>query len=472
MRHYLAMQAIESGKGFGRHFLGDRSRMSAYGGANGFLAPEANQGKISEFDFILLNGPLLIGVETHQFTATSLTIGTWNRAKQNTMDLVVFYVLEKACLTYYIHNDSDGYKIEYPFSYIKNIKLETSNVPSNNPLEQKQGHLVITLNRPPNFLMDSNNSGFYQCLDFTADQQASQVLTHYLGGEANKLSSQLAELITSEAFANRHAHAAAAAAAAQAQIPMQMPMPMFGAPVAESDPSSPHIARPASSNAIFHNEVAPGHQFHQRHRRTRSRSVPIAIDFAQLQQSMPSFSFQNHHNNDHLYAPAPQHPHHLVSPSLESPLRIDTSGNFLDYRPGSAAYPVSATTASPSDYASPSMLNATLQHQDGNYNAPSPYGLPFLSPMSDPAAMVGQTMSPISMGTDPVIASGSPPLTHLDRSASVELFPGYESGLTDDINDLYSKHTLSLSGQGSPHIDDSEGVDMQQMMHYSQTEGY
>lgn len=48
MRHYLAMQAMESGKGFARGFAGDRPRMSAYG--NGlYLAPEpSSQGKIGK----------------------------------------------------------------------------------------------------------------------------------------------------------------------------------------------------------------------------------------------------------------------------------------------------------------------------------------------------------------------------------------------------------------------------------------
>ena len=38
------------------------------------------------------------------------------------MDLVVFYSLgDKPSVTYYINNESAGYKIEFPFSHIKNI---------------------------------------------------------------------------------------------------------------------------------------------------------------------------------------------------------------------------------------------------------------------------------------------------------------------------------------------------------------
>jgi hypothetical protein len=381
------------------------------------------------------------------------------------MDLIVFYSPEKACLTYYINNDSAGYKIEYPFSFIKNIELETHDVPTTNPStgQQKQGQLVITLARPPNFFMDSSGSGgFYQCGDFTEDQQASQVLTHYLGGHPKILAGQLAKLVTLEAFANRHAHAA--------QFPMYE-HPSFAA----SGPLSPHIIRPASSNDIPTwppQELAPGHQFHQKHRRTRSRSVPVAIDFSQMQQNMPSFSFQDHNDqNEHLYAPAPMHPHALVNQALPgTPLRIDTSSSdFLDYRPGSTGYPLSATTASPSDYASPSMLNSALQHDVNSAGYGTPYSLPFLSPMQGPTNGVGQSMSPISMDGGPMIASGSPPLSHIDRSSSAELFHTYDhTGMSDDLSELYSKQSLSLS---PPHMDDTEGMDMTQLMQFPMTHG-
>ncbi|KAF8243261.1 hypothetical protein K440DRAFT_562265 [Wilcoxina mikolae CBS 423.85] len=446
MRQYLALQAMESGKGFAYM---DRSRMSAYGNGN-MLMPQETQPQ----------GKIVI----HHFNCRSLSIGTWRRVGQNTMDLIVFYSPEKACLTYYINNDQAGYKIEYPFAFIKSIDLETHDVPTNTANGQKQGQLVITLTRPPIFFMDSaaGSGGFYQCGDFTEDQQASQVLTHYLGGHPKILAGQLAKLVTLEAYANRHAHAAAAQ------------YPIFDhSSMSMSAPVSPHIIRPASSNDIPawpQQEVAPGHNFHQKHRRTRSRSVPIAIDFSQMQGNMPSFNFQDPNDQSHhLYAPAPMHPHALVNTSLSNPLRIDTSSGFLDYRPGSTGYPLSATTtASPSDYASPSMLASTLHHDANGNGYGTPYSLPFLSPMHGPTNGAGQSISPISMGTDPIIASGSPPLSHMDRSGSAELFSGsYDpsGALHEDLSELYSKQSLSLSVHDSPHqLDDAEGVDMQQLM--------
>ena len=92
------------------------------------------------------------------------------------MDLIIFYSPEKACVTYYINNDAAGYKIEYPFGWIRNISLVQGDV--NSAVEgasQQLGSLQVELNRPPKFYMDgSGGGGFRECGDFTEDQQASQ----------------------------------------------------------------------------------------------------------------------------------------------------------------------------------------------------------------------------------------------------------------------------------------------------------
>ncbi|KAL7269033.1 Transcription factor [Rhizina undulata] len=455
MRQHMAAQAMEAGRGFSRSYLGDRSRnaYSPYG--NGHLTPEPSpQGKIV----------------IHHFKCRSLSIGTWRRVGQNAMDLVIFYSPEKACITYYINNDSAGYKIEFPFAFIKDIVLEPLDTPLAANGGQKQGQLVITLTQPPLFYMDSSGSGgFYQCGDFTEDQQASQILVHHLGGHPDILSGQLAKLMTLEAFANRHAQ--------------MHHLQFFDQHMSASAPVSPHIIRPASSNDVgpmlYPQDPSMGHHnFHQKHRRTRSRSVPIAVDFSQMQHNMPSFSFQD--SQEHLYAPAPQHQHALINQhqqGLNHPLRIDTSSSgFLEYRP---SYPLSAaTTTSPSDYASPSMMNTNLQPdiQSGGYG--TPYSLPYLSPsMVDHASIVGPSVSPISMSGDSVIASGSPPLSHLHRPASTDMYPGHfdhQAALQEDreLSEMYSKQTLGISV--SPVMGNSEEVDehnascidVQHMMHY------
>ena len=365
------------------------------------------------------------------------------------MDLVIFYSPDKACMTYYINNDSAGYKIEYPFSSIKSIELETLDSPTTPNGVNKQGHLVVTLNRAPNFYMDSSGQGgFYQCMDFTEKQQASDVLVHYLGGHSKTLGGQLGKLKTLEVFANRHA---------QVQQPQPMPQSLnfYDHPTFTiSAPVSPQIIRPASSNAMAPPQLSFSHErgpqsFHK-HKRQRSRSVPLAVDFAALQQSMPSFSFQDAH--DQLFAPVPQH--------MGNNLRIDTSHNeFLDYRP---SYPLSAaTTTSPSDYASPSLLNSTMQNEMNNGYG-SPYSMPWLSPLTEAQPMMGASVSPLSMHGDPHIASPSPSLSDI-RSSSADLLPlGSESaGLSDDglmLSELYSKQL----GMSSPGMDNCDEMDFMQ----------
>ena len=143
-------------------------------------------------------GDKMMAKVVHHFSCTSLTIGKWRRLRQNAKGLVIFYSPDKARMTYYIDNDQAGYKIEYPFSYIKNIFLENED-------GETPGGLVVELKFPPRFSMNSTEWGqFYQSGDFTEDQQASQVMTHYLGGDPKVLSGQLAKLVSLESFITRH----------------------------------------------------------------------------------------------------------------------------------------------------------------------------------------------------------------------------------------------------------------------------
>lgn len=114
MRQYLAMQAYGPGaKGLSASFLGRSGPgFPQYGGGPMSMNPESSNGK----------------VVIQHFACRSLSIGSWRRVGQSTMDLVIFYSPDKACVTYYINNDHAGYKIEYPFAWIKNISLEQGDV--------------------------------------------------------------------------------------------------------------------------------------------------------------------------------------------------------------------------------------------------------------------------------------------------------------------------------------------------------
>lgn len=400
------------------------------------------------------------------------------------MDLVIFYSPDKACITYYINNDSAGYKIEFPFAYIKSIQLEPGETaPSNNGSPPRPGGLVIELTRPPNFFMDSSGSGgFYQCGDFTEDQQASQILTHHLGGHPKVLSGQLAKLVSLESFQNRmspfdpHAIPASAPTSPTMGIVRPASQPHF------ARPHPPHVGMYQENHFGVNPHLQPG-RMHAGHKRQRSRSVPIAIDFSMLHGGpMPTFNFQQPSpqmppDGQHLFHPMPQPPMHTpLGPSLQ----IDTSAGYgLDYR----QMPQSATATSPSEFASPGFFPAHPTPAPNANQVPMPaadfggpqYQMPYLSPspMGDGTHVPPTSVSPVPHmhhHHDPVIANHSPPLHGLPRSASADMFSMSHdpSGMNDDsllLSDMYAKQNLNMP-MPSPGFDENGMLTMHDMSEY------
>ncbi|KAH0848521.1 putative Homeoprotein [Fonsecaea pedrosoi] len=447
LRQLLAMQAMESGRPFPRQLLRPGGPMAQYGGGA-----------------MLMNGdPSAQGkVVIQHFTCRSLSIGTWRRVGQNAMDLVIFYSPDKACITYYINNDSAGYKIEFPFAFIKSIQLEPGDTaPTANGAPPRPGGLVIELNRPPNFFMDSSNSGgFYQCGDFTEDQQASQILVHHLGGHPKVLSGQLAKLVSLESFQNRLNPFDINAMPASAPVSPNMGIvrPASQPNVQFARPQPPHVGMFQEQFGVQHH-LHPG-RMHAGHKRQRSRSVPIAIDFSMLHGPMPTFHIQqpspqmapDQHN---LFQPMPQHP---VQAPLGPTLQIDTSAGYgMDFR----QMPMSATATSPSEFASPGFFPSNPAQppmSTSEFGTPQQFSAPFLSP----SPMVDHTMMPSSVSPmphmghpDPVIADHSPPLSALHRSASADMFNSH--GMMDEtlmLGEMYSKQNLNMP-MPSPGLDEN-----------------
>ena len=397
------------------------------------------------------------------------------------MDLVIFYSPDRSTVTYYINNDSAGYKIEYPFSFIKNITLESGDVLSNaEGAAQRPGGLIVELNRPPCFFMDSSGSGgFYQCGDFTEEQQASQILTHHLGGHPKVLSGQLAKLVSLESFRNRHF-----------QDPNQLPVSAPVSPVGNFRPASqPSQMGPPPVN-VFHDNQPVGMGMPPRgHKRQRSRSVPVAIDFSMLRNNpMPSFLIQHEHQqtpapmmDPNILAPIPQH--HSAFGSVGPNLSIDTSAGFnLDYRQQYG--PMSATTAnSPSEYGTPAFFTSTAPSENLPTFAHShtPYSLPYLSPMPDPSSVAAPSVSPLSAVSphgDPVIANQSPPLGSLDHAGHDGDFFSmhHDQGGSEDaglsLNEMYGKQnmaqsmTLPFRGPLEENHGHDHHIDMQNLVPY------
>ncbi|KAI2634018.1 homeobox domain-containing protein [Xylaria nigripes] len=449
MRAYLAMQAMESGKSLGGPYMG-RTGLMPYGSM--MLGGEiGGQGKV------------LI----HHLTCRSLSIGKWTRVGQNTMDLIIFYSPEKCTMTYYINNDQAGYKIEYHFSAIKNIFLENAEGDGGKP-----GGIVIELNRPPNFFVDSslNSSGFIQCEDFTEDLQATYCYIHHLGGNPKVLSGQLAKLISLESFANRHNpnlydmnH--------HHNLSVSAPVSPTNRPSSQPNFGPPHVGMFQESQwgiaPMHHGFRGPGHK------RQRSRSVPSAVDFSMFQSPMPSFYIQHpgesqphpHNPNPNIYAPVPQPP--ALNPG--SHLRIDTQAGYgMDMRP----YPLSASAAAPPEYSNSSYFSQAPDTTPRPVT--TPYGATYLSPMSHlpPPPSPGS----YSHHGDPAIVEHSPPHVMMQRPASADIYSMSESAISDDshsLNEMYSKHTINMRmhshspAYGEPSQAD---LDMNQLVQFDPSE--
>jgi hypothetical protein len=289
------------------------------------------------------------------------------------------------------------------------------------------------------------------------------------------LSGQLAKLISLESFMHRHNPNPFVE---QMQHPLSVSAPV--SPTARPS-SQPNFAQPHVG--MFQEQWGIGVHPSMRgpgHKRQRSRSVPMAVDFSMLQTPMPSFYIQQpgesqpQPHSPNIYAPVPLQPSALgpVNPGL----RIDTQAGFgLDMR----QYPMSATTAaSPSDFSSPNYFASQAPENSAvpasSYN--TPYSSTFLSPMINPASLgVPQSVSPLSFAShgDPAIVDQSPPLSMLGRSASADIYPNHDSSaISDDghsLNEMYSKHTINLPMH--PHspalVDHSQAdMDMSQLVQF------
>ncbi|KAL1980426.1 hypothetical protein VTN96DRAFT_4152 [Rasamsonia emersonii] len=431
MRQYLAQQ-FDPNKPGGRDLFGRTSGLGGYGSNGGYSNESGHSGKIV----------------IHHFTCHSLSIGTWRRVGQNAMDLVIFYSPEKATMTYYINNDSAGYKIEYPFSYIKNITLEAGDQNANvNGAPPRPSGLVVELNHPPLFYMDSSNSGgFYQCGDFTEDQQASRVLVHHLGGHPKVLSVQLAKLVSLEAFQNRLAFNNYAAVSAPVTPPHGIHRPA-------SQPNQ----FPMAQMGMYQDNHLNVNLMQRGHKRQRSRSVPAAVDVSAMQTPMAPVQMQQPVSqlaaNPGIFAPVPQH---QATQGVGTNLRIDTASAFaMD----TSNYPMSAGAIS--DYASPSFFTSAPHSETIPMvtNPGSQYDVSFASPqmMVDQSKLMSQPSSmPNVNHADPLIADQSPPLSTMHGTGPTDMFSfGGEqpNGFSEDgllLNEMYSKPNLENFPMATP----------------------
>lgn len=132
-----------------------------------------------------------------------LSVGSWRRiaTTESKHDLVAYVCETKRCLTWFIHSDGYGFKMEIPFSTI--VKTEFTNA------SPGSGLASFFLSQPPIFYLENlcQSAGaekqgpprsWKRCTDWTEGHQASLVLQHDLVGSAVQLAHLLRNLRAAE----------------------------------------------------------------------------------------------------------------------------------------------------------------------------------------------------------------------------------------------------------------------------------
>lgn len=289
----------------------------------------------------------------------SLTIGSWRRVSCTSMDLVCYFSQNEPKFTYYINSGSSGFKIEFSIGSIGKIDLRY--LTSDGPKEL--GRLSITLVEPPVFFMEAPIAGGWkQCTDFTENQQATKELTHAIVGPYNQLQSSLVELssihksttniMTFENLLPAHANGQMA----NMTFEQPMPTPARSQPLRQGPFNSGFVTpdpRPRMTPSSASTLDIPNQNPRNMHRRTRSRSAPIAVDFSQMighghhgnVSGLPGYSFgqqslridPNYHYNLNAQSTASSTPFDYADSVIHTPTTAATP-NFGQDQWYSASY--------------------------------------------------------------------------------------------------------------------------------------
>jgi hypothetical protein len=317
------------------------------------------------------------------------------------MDLVCYYSAMEGRFTYYINNSSAGFKIEFPVQLIKGIKMEhmvrkaTSDGTLATPGREELKHrarIMIDLISAPSFYSEQRGSGGWQlCHDFTQGLVASRVFLHTLVGPYDQLHAQITELA-----------AMSPELASRLWVDDKPQFLSFEDDDQSTDGrSTPGVMappRPASTIpaqfARHHLTPTPVPQFNATgfvgargarppfaHRRTRSRSLPTAINVSDLALAASQHQLANtlvpgmkYHDTTHYVSVGQE----MMYNGQSTPLRIDTSvaDTGIDfYRQFTPSSNISSLT--PVDYlASPASavpLQSSLPFYEGSeYAAVTP----------------------------------------------------------------------------------------------------
>ncbi|KAK9331410.1 hypothetical protein V1520DRAFT_306997 [Lipomyces starkeyi] len=519
MKHYLAVQSTGPGSSsssayFARAFglTGPRSglgRSASFSGManHSFILPGSG-GTIVTPSEVTQSAPVKTLV--NRFTCRSLSIGTWRRVGCTAMDLVIFYSPSQSRFTYYINNDSIGFKIEYPFSYVKQIYVEghTQNhrevkseakegqdetILSEENKSLEMGDIVVILARPPQFFMESAslNGGWFDTEDFTEDQQASKVMEHRLTGPLKILEQQLSELLclktdttksrtvrsNSSGSTNSNTTSSSSKLINASSFTTSAPV----SPLATNGPTSIPTSLSALPSRGYPDESfgfpPHGQPSHLTHRRTRSRSVPVAIDFSYLGPALaPGFPFHpgaqhapsvlSHHTSPATGVPA-QIPLSLPVSMGATPVATSSaSSNMMDLQPdlsSAASTPtaneplrVDMTDAQYFDVYSYPLPSASDRPVTG-FHGPGVLGTPLMQPS---IGVPGVTQTPSATGLTGDMVNMNPyTMTNMWADRSSGVYPttqGYNMDIAGVFGGDISAHVggedIVLTDNGGPEI--------------------
>jgi hypothetical protein len=278
------------------------------------------------------------------------------------MDLVCYFSPMDGRFTYYINNSSSGFKIEYPVGCIRRIKMEhmvrrmQSGGGDSTPLSGREetkhrARIMIELTNPPLFYSEQRVAGgWVLCHDFTQGLVASTILVHTLVGPYDVLHQQMTELAAISPELNSRLwiddqpqylafdedeHTAGTVSDRSRRHstgPSTMAPPARPASAIPAQFARQHLT--PGANHVFNMGGPRNRQSFQAHRRTRSRSLPTAVNVSDLalaasqhvgSNMVPGMKFGNdvgqymHLGQDMMYQ--------------QTPLRIDTSvaDSTMDY---------------------------------------------------------------------------------------------------------------------------------------------
>lgn len=350
------------------------------------------------------------------------------------MDLICYFSPHDGLFAYYINSSSAGFKIEFPITFIRSIKMEHIVRKKNSEQAFTSGgeiahraRIMIELVSPPLFLSEQRRPpGWQYCQDFTQGLVASTILVHSLVGPYDVLHAQMTELaamspeLNSRLWIDEQPIYLPSGEDEHSSTTPRDQNRRHSATTMMAPPSQPASAIPAS---FVRQHLTPGpvfapnaggprvRQSFQAHRRTRSRSLPTAVNVSEM-----ALAVQNMNNNmvpgmkfgQDIPQFVPMAQDVVYNPA--TPLRIDTSvaDSTMDYYRQFTPSSNISSQVTPVDYstspASQVPLPSSLPFFEGNEYQASPYASATIYPtegMETPTMYTDPVHQPGMMNLDP-----------------------------------------------------------------------